>query len=116
MHEQTAIDPDYEQARRAAAMAHNIVVKLKEMGLPDDLDGDLSKLCTDLGDLWSTQRSLTSRLNLFLRRSAEPWEDVGNHLMDIKADIEHIAWHIRNIKRPLNRIVHYAYRESQQQK
>ena len=39
------------QARQRSVMAHRILIKLKEMGLPENLDEELSKLCTDLGDI-----------------------------------------------------------------
>ena len=53
--ESASVEPDLALARQTAQRAHAVIVKLKEMGLPDDLDGDLASLSTDLGDLWGAQ-------------------------------------------------------------
>ena len=104
-------EPDMEQAREMALMAHSVVIKLKTMGLPDSLDSDLASLSTDLGDIWSAQKSLTDGLEGLLK-SSHDWEAVGDHLVDIRASIDHIAWHLKSVRRPLNRITRFAYRPS----
>ena len=57
------MQPDLRHARQTAVTAHSVVIKLKEMGLPEDYDGELALLSTDLGDLWSAQRELADRLD-----------------------------------------------------
>ena len=104
--------PNLEQARRASVMAHSVVIKLKEMGLPDDLDGDLSRLCTDLGDLWSAQNALSRQMEAFLE-SPDNWEAVGDNLVDLRATIDHMAWHMKEIHGPVDRIATYAYGRSE---
>ena len=101
-------EPGLEQARRASVMAHTVVIKLKEMGLPDELDGELSRLCTDLGDLWSAQASLARQVEGLLK-GADDWEVVGDGLVDIGSTIEHMAWHMRGIREPMTKITEYAY-------
>ncbi len=96
-------------------MAHGVVIKFKEMGLPEELDPELASLSTDLGDLWSAQHSLTAQLESFLKPPPEPskdWRLVGDHLADLKSSIEHMAWHVSSIRRPLNRIATFAYRKA----
>ena len=105
------IEPDLDRARQAALLAHGVVIKFKEMGLPEELDPELASLSTDLGDLWSAQHSLTAQLESFLKR-AEDWRSVGDHLADMKSSIEHMAWHVSSIRRPLNRIANFAYRKA----
>lgn len=105
------LEPDLEQAREMALMAHSVVIKLKVMGLPDSLDSDLASLSTDLGDIWSAQKSLADGLEGFLKSSHE-WETIGDHLVDLRASIDHIAWHLKSVRRPLNRITRFAYRPS----
>ena len=104
-------EPDLEQAREMALMAHSVVIKLKTMGLPDSLDSDLASLSTDLGDIWSAQKSLADGLEGLLK-SSHDWEAVGDHLVDLRASIDHIAWHLKSVRRPLNRITRFAYRPS----
>ena len=92
-------------------MAHGVVIKLKELGLPDGLDDDLALLSTDLGDLWSAQKALVDRLDGLLR-SAQDWEAVADHLVDLRATVDHIEWHIKSVRRPMNRIARFAYRKA----
>ena len=105
-------EPGLEQARRASVMAHSVVIKLKEMGLPEELDPELSRVCTDLGDLWSAQASLARQLEALLK-GEDDWESVGDGLVDIASTIEHIAWHMQGIREPMNKITEYAYRQGE---
>ncbi len=92
-------------------MAHGIVIMLKEMGLPQVMDDDLASLSTDLGDLWSAQKTLADHLEEFLNASGD-WETIGSHLVDMRSSIDHIAWHLKTVRRPLNKITQYAFREA----
>ena len=60
--ETDVMEPDNQHARRTALVAHSVVAKLQEMGLPNDLEDELATLSTDLGDLWSAQRELADQL------------------------------------------------------
>ncbi len=96
-------------------MAHGVVIKFKEMGLPEELDPELASLSTDLGDLWGAQHALTAQLESFLKPPPNPpkdWRSVGDHPADLKSSIEHMAWHVNSIRRPLNRIANFAYRKA----
>ena len=101
-------DPGLDQARRASVMAHNVVIKLKEMGLPEEFNGQLSQLSTDLGDLWSAQNSLARQVEAFLKSPAD-WDTVGDNLVDLRATIDHMAWHMKGIGAPMETITEYAY-------
>ena len=105
-------DPGLEQARRASVMAHSVVIKLKEMGLPDELDEHLSQMCTDLGDLWSAQNSLVKQVEAFLKAD-DDWDAIGDTLVDLGSTIDHIAWHMKGIREPLGEITQYAYEQSE---
>ena len=104
------LEPDLEKARRTALVAHGIVIKMKEMGLPARLDAELASLSTDLGDLWSAQKELADRLDGLLD-SPHDWENVGDSLVDLRASIDHMAWHMKSVRRPLNRVAQFAYRK-----
>ena len=105
------IEPDQQQARRAALMAHEVVIKLKTMGLPDSLDEELGTLSTDLGDLWGAHKALADRLERFLRSPGD-WENVGDYLVDLRATVDHMGFHAKSVRRPVNRIAQYAYRKA----
>jgi hypothetical protein len=90
-------------------VAHSVVAKLQEMGLPQHLEDELATLSTDLGDLWSAQRELADQLEGLVRSSAD-WGSVGDHLVDLRATIDHISWHMGSVRRPMTRITQYAYR------
>ena len=109
--EKDPMEPDLEQARRTALMAHGVTARLKEMGLPDDLDGELSTLSTALGDLWGAHKTLADRLEGFLG-SAGSWESVGDFLVDLKATIDHVGWHAKSVRRSMNTIARFAYRQT----
>ena len=46
------LEPNLAQARGMSMVAHRVVVKLQEFGLPETLNDELAHLSTDLGDLW----------------------------------------------------------------
>ncbi len=106
-----ARQPDLGQARRTALMAHAVVIKLKEMGLPEELDADLSTLSTDLGDLWGAQKEMSRRLEGFVK-SPHDWGAAGDDLVDLRTAIDHIEWHTRSIKRAMTRLTRYAYKQA----
>ena len=105
------LEPDLERARQTADVAHGFVIKLKEMSLPQTFDEDLASLSTDLGDLWSAQKALSDRLEGLLNSPGD-WGAVGDLLVDVRANIDHIAWHLKSARRPLSRITRYAYRRA----
>lgn len=104
-------EPDVDKARRAAVLAHRIVTKFQEMELDGGLNAELASLGTDLGDIWSAQKTLEIHLENFLH-SPHDWETVADALVDIKACIDHMAWHVKSIRRPINSITQYAYRKA----
>ena len=102
-------EPDLHKARRAALMAHHMIVKLKEMGMPDDMDGPLSQFGTDLGDLWSAQSVLAKQMEAFLKSGDMGWSAAGDAIADMQATVEHMARHIQNIRAPMERVALWAY-------
>ena len=80
------------------------------MDLPDSLDDDLARLSTDLSDLWNSQKELNRRLENLLKVSGQ-WGVMGDLLVDIRADIDHMSWHMKSIRKPLTKITRYAYRK-----
>ncbi|MCI0438592.1 MAG: hypothetical protein L0177_05615 [Chloroflexi bacterium] len=104
-------EPDIDRARRTATLAHHIVTKFQEMELPQEMNDALADLGTDLGDLWSAQKSLEKHLENLLH-SPHDWESVADALVDIRACIDHMAWHMKSIRRPMSRITQYAYRRA----
>jgi len=109
------MEPDVEQARRSALMAHGLVAKLQRMGLPESLHEELAALSTDLGDLWGAQKALSDHLEELLQ-SPEDWETVGDYLVDLRAAIDHIRWHVGSVRRPMSRITRCAYSKASEQK
>ena len=108
-----AMEPDQQHARRTGMAAHSVVAKLQEMGLPDSLDGELAALSTDLGDLWGAQKELADQLERLVRTEAD-WSAVGDHLVDLRATVDHISWHLSSVRRPMTKITRYAYRAAAQ--
>ena len=106
-----AIEPDLNRARQRALMAHEVVIKLKEMNLPEELDGELASLSTDLGDLWGAQAVLADDLESFLK-SPPDWASVGAALVDLRVAIDHIGWHVNSVRRPMTRVTRYAYKRA----
>ena len=105
------VQPDLAQARQTALRAHAVIVKLKEMGLPDELDAELAALSTDLGDLWGGQAVVAERIAALLE-SPHDWEAVGDRLVDLRAAIEHVAWHVKSANAPAGRIARFAYKRA----
>lgn len=106
-----SLEPDMARARMTALRAHSVVIKLKEMGLPDHLDDDLARLSTDLGDLWNAQKQLASRLKN-LQQTGGDWEATADNLVDLKAVLDHMGWHLSSVQRPITRIARFAYEQA----
>ena len=106
-----SMEPDRAQARRTALMAHGVITRLKEMGLPDELDDDLAVLSTDLGDIWSAEKALSDGLER-LAGSSNDWEAVGDQLIDLRAAIDHLAWHVKSVRKPMTKIARFAYKRA----
>ena len=104
------LEPNLEHARSMSLMAHEVVIKLKELGLPESLNDELAHLSTDLGDLWGAQKELAERLEGMLESAGE-WHEIGDCLVDLSSSIEHISWHVKSVKRPLNKIARFAYKQ-----
>ena len=102
------LEPDLDHAQETALVAHGVVIKLQEMGLPRSFDGELSSLSTDIGDLWGAQKTLAGLVDGLLQAPQE-WETVGDYLVDLRAAVDHIDWHLKSIKRPMNKIARHAY-------
>ncbi len=105
-------EPNLEHARRVALVAHNLVVKLKMMGMPDEMDGDLSKFCTDLGDIWGAQDALAKQLEA-LMKSPGDWSAVGDGIADLQTTVEHLAWHAEGIRAPMEKLALWAYSQGE---
>ena len=105
---------DLERARITAQVAHGVVIKLKEMGLPESFDGDLANLSTDMGDLWAAHKTLTERMDLLLAPGENDWGSVGDQLVDLRASIDHVAWHLKSVRRPLGKVTRFAYKLSRE--
>ncbi|MAH48173.1 hypothetical protein CMI37_20285 [Candidatus Pacearchaeota archaeon] len=90
---------DLDMARQAATMAHAVVIRLTT------LDEELGALSTDLGDLWSAQKVLSGQLEGMLN-STGGWGELGDSLVDLKTSIDHMAWHLKSVRRPLSKITH----------
>ena len=104
-----ALQPDLDHARETSLMAHSVVIKLKVMGLPADYDEELARVSTDLGDIWGSHKALYEGLEDLLKKS-DGWEDVGDSLVDLRASLDHFAWHLQNVREPLTKLAEYAYR------
>ena len=108
----TEITPDLPHARQTALMAHAIVIRLKEMGLPEEFDEDLGMLSTDLGDIWAAHKSLSERLD-YLVDYAGDWESAADCLVDLRAAIDHVGTHVETARDPIDRVARYAYEQAE---
>lgn len=104
---------DLQRARRTADLAHRVVARLKEAGLPDKLDPEVSCLGTDLGDLWAAGKELDERLEALLA-SPQDWDSLGDSLVDLRATVDHIGWHARRARKPTRALARFAYRKAAQ--
>ena len=84
------MEADLNQARRTSVMAHNVVIRMRELGLPDTLDAELASVSTDLGDLWGAQKEFTDLLHNMLKTSHD-WDSIGDSLVDMRSSIDHYS-------------------------
>ena len=98
------MNPNFGLARDRSAIAHQILVKFKEMGFSEENDEDLAKLCTDLADLWGAQKSFNEVLLDLIENKSHDWKLIAQRLTDIKSQVDHMSWHIASVKDPLEKI------------
>ena len=90
------LQPGFSKPRQVAELAHRILVKFKEMELPDDFDQQLAVLCTDLSDCWSASKDLENKLKILLNED-HGWDSIGEILVDIRSIIDHLLTNQGNI-------------------
>ena len=103
------MNPNLGLARDRSAIAHQILVKFKEMGFSEENDEDLAKLCTDLADLWGAQKSYNEVLLDLIENKPLDWKLIAQRLTDIKSQVDHMSWHIASVKDPLEKIAIESY-------
>ena len=103
------MNPNLGLARDRSAIAHQILVKFKEMGFSEENDEDLAKLCTDLADLWGAQKSYNEVLLDLIENKSHDWKLIAQRLTDIKSQVDHMSWHIASVKDPLEKIAIESY-------
>lgn len=107
------MNPNLDQARQTALLAHKILVKFQVMQLPEKYWEDLAKLSTDISDMISAKESILSNLNSLLNATSD-WETIGEILVDIHTHIEHIMWHTENIQTPIKALTNFAFDQTNQ--
>ena len=103
------MNPNLGLARDRSTIAHQILVKFKEMGFSEENDEDLAKLCTDLADLWGAQKSFNEVLLDLIENKSHDWKLIAQRLTDIKSQVDHMSWHITSVKDPLEKIAIESY-------
>ena len=109
------LQPGFSKPRQVAELAHRILVKFKEMELPDDFDQQLAVLCTDLSDCRSASKDLENKLKILLNED-HGWDSIGEILVDIRSIIDHLDRHVKSVKKPINMITNFSYSESERKK
>ena len=105
---QSRIEPNLAQARNKSVMAHEILVKFQEMGLPDDMNDEVAKLATSLGDIWNAHLGITNSIKTLINDSVD-WDSMGDSLTDIYTHLDHAEWHEKGIKELIFKISQYSY-------
>ena len=107
------MNPNLGLARDRSAIAHQILVKFKEMRFSEENDEDLAKLCTDLADLWGAQKSYNEVLLDLIENKSQDWKLMAQRLTDIKSQVDHMSWHIASVNDPLEKIAIESYELSE---
>ncbi|MFL2756764.1 MAG: hypothetical protein ACJ0BE_05860 [Dehalococcoidia bacterium] len=110
--DQLHIQPNLLQARQKSVMAHKILVKFQEMGLPIDMNDEVANLAISLGDIWNSHLALTEEMQKLIDE-CEDWESIANSLTDMYTHIDHVEWHINGIKDLIFKVSKYSYDNSE---
>lgn len=102
------MEPNLAQARNKSIMAHKILVKFQEMGLPLEMNDEVAKLATSLGDIWDAHLGITDSIHTLIDNS-DAWDSIGDSLTDIYTHIDHVSWHMKDIKELILKISKYSY-------
>ena len=110
-HTDPPFEPNFLQARNTAILAHRIVVKLQEIGLPDELENTIGDIGTDLADLCSINNNISSLVEKLINDPPE-WESMANTIIDLKSTVEHMNVHAHKFGKTANKIARFAYKEA----
>ncbi|MBI4233675.1 MAG: hypothetical protein HY686_04455 [Chloroflexi bacterium] len=108
--------PNRLLAEETAHLASEINKKVKSLQPPPQVADALGSLSADLADLWESEKALASALEGFLKASPEDWEQIGGYLTEVKMELQHVQWHRKSVRGPLQKLITHVYSRDGKQK
>jgi len=106
------LKPDKNVATESANVAHEFLACFQKMEFPDLQNDNLSDMCVDLGDIWTSQKKLAIQLQKLMDDvQSNAYHDLANGLVDLKASLEHIMWHSNRILDPMIKTAEFAFKQ-----
>jgi len=100
-----------DRVKRNVKLANDIDDKIAALGMrrPPGMGAHLSDICIALEES-------NELINEFLSTDPKDLEKIGETLIAIQVHIiEHINYHIKHVKRPLERVINYCYPEEDEE-
>jgi len=106
------LKPDKNVATESANVAHEFLACFQKMEFPDLQNDNLSDMCVDLGDIWTSQKKLAIQLQKLMDDvQSNAYHDLANGLVDLKVSLEHIMWHSNRILDPMIKTAEFAFKQ-----
>ena len=106
------LKPDKNVATESANVAHEFLACFQKMEFLDLQNDNLSDMCVDLGDIWTSQKKLAIQLQKLMDNvQANSYHDLANGLVDLKVSLEHIMWHSNRILDPMIKTAEFAFKQ-----
>jgi len=94
-------------ATRNVKLSHDFYKKIESLGIKLRLSG----LGADISDVYLELERYKESVNRLLNADTKDLETIGGLLIEIKISLQHINWHIKESRRPLQRLIDYCYKE-----
>ena len=106
------LKPNKSVATESANVAHEFLACFQKMEFPDLQNDNLSDMCVDLGDIWTSQKKLAIQLQKLMDDvRSNAYHDLANGLVDLKVSLEHIMWHSNRILDPMIKTAEFAFKQ-----
>tara|TARA_B100000470_G_C19723356_1_gene361084 strand:- start:286 stop:657 length:372 start_codon:yes stop_codon:yes gene_type:complete len=106
------LKPNKNVATESANVAHEFLACFQKMEFPDLQSDNLSHMCVDLGDIWTSQKKLAIQLQKLMDDvQSNSYHDLANGLVDLRASLEHIMWHSNRILDPMIKTAEFAFKQ-----
>jgi hypothetical protein len=101
-------EKQYRKIQRNVKLAEDIGNKIVSLGMKHYPSG----IGADLSDIYLAMEDYKAFVDKLLKLDINDPKIIGNTLVEIQVELNHINWHIKESKSPLQRAINYCFEQS----